>query len=51
MHPWHAFCDEAHGNASGGAAMNLAVWYPAVFVLGVVAMGVCLLFLDACEKI
>jgi hypothetical protein len=31
--------------------MNLAVWYPALFVLGVVAMGLCLAFLDACEKI
>jgi hypothetical protein len=31
--------------------MNLAVWYPALFVLGVVAMGMCLLFLGACEKI
>jgi len=39
------------GNAAGGASMNLAVWYPIMFVLGVVAMGMCLLFLDACEKI
>jgi hypothetical protein len=31
--------------------MNLAVWYPAMFVLGVVGMGLCLVFLDACEKI
>jgi len=31
--------------------MNLAVWYPAMFVLGVVGMGLCLAFLDACEKI
>jgi hypothetical protein len=31
--------------------MNLEVWYPAMFVLGVVAMGMCLLFLDACERI
>ena len=31
--------------------MNLGVWYPAMFVLGVVAMGLCLVFLDACEKI
>jgi hypothetical protein len=49
---WHAFCDaRLHGNASGGASMNLEVWYPAMFVLGVVAMGICLLFLDACERI
>jgi hypothetical protein len=31
--------------------MNLAIWYPALFLLGVVAMGLCLAFLDACEKI
>jgi len=31
--------------------MNLGVWYPAMFVLGVVGMGLCLAFLDACEKI
>jgi hypothetical protein len=32
-------------------SMNLAVWLPAMFVLGVVAMGLCYLFLKACEKI
>jgi hypothetical protein len=31
--------------------MNLAIWYPALFVLGVVAMGLCLLFVDACDRI
>jgi hypothetical protein len=40
-----------HDNASGGASMNLAVWYPAMFVLGVAAMGLCLMFVDACDRI
>jgi hypothetical protein len=31
--------------------MNLAFWLPAMFVLGLVAMGLCLLFLKACEEI
>jgi hypothetical protein len=31
--------------------MNLAIWLPAMFVLGIVMMGLCLLFLKACEKI
>jgi hypothetical protein len=31
--------------------MDLQVWLPAMFVLGLVSMGVCLLFLKACEHI
>jgi hypothetical protein len=31
--------------------MNLAFWLPAMFVLGIIAMGLCFLFLDGCEKI
>jgi hypothetical protein len=38
-------------DASGGATMDLAIWYPALFLLGLVGMGLCLAFLDACEKI
>jgi hypothetical protein len=32
-------------------SMNLAVWLPAMFLLGIVAMGLCYLFVKACEKI
>jgi len=31
--------------------MNLLVWIPMMFVLGLVLMGICLLFIKACEKI
>jgi hypothetical protein len=31
--------------------MNLVVWLPAMFFLGLISMGVCYLFIDACEKI
>ena len=31
--------------------MKLAIWLPAMFALGLVSMGLCLLFLYACEKI
>jgi hypothetical protein len=31
--------------------MNLAFWLPAMFVLGLVVMALCYLFMDACEKI
>ena len=31
--------------------MNLAIWLPAMFVLGLVGMGLCYLFMNACEKI
>ena len=31
--------------------MNLAFWLPAMFVLGVAALGLCYLFLIGCEKI
>ena len=31
--------------------MNLAIWLPAMFFLGLVSMALCYLFLEACEKI
>jgi hypothetical protein len=31
--------------------MNLEFWLPVMFVLGLVAMGLCYLFMIACEKI
>ncbi len=31
--------------------MNLAFWLPAMFALGFVGLGLCYLFLIACEKI
>jgi len=33
------------------ALMNLVIWLPAMFLLGVVAMGLCYLFMKACERI
>lgn len=31
--------------------MNLFVWLPAMFMLGLAGMGLCLAFLVACERI
>ena len=31
--------------------MSVAVWLLLLFILGIVAMGLCYLFLEACEKI
>ena len=31
--------------------MNLAIWLPAMFGLGLAGLGVCYAFLLACEKI
>ena len=31
--------------------MNLTIWIPVTVVLGLVVMGLCYLFLKACEKI
>jgi len=31
--------------------MNLATWLPGMFLLGLVAMGLCIAFVEACEKI
>jgi hypothetical protein len=31
--------------------MNLVIWLPGMFVLGLAAMGVCWLFMEGCEKI
>lgn len=30
---------------------NLAIWVPAMFFLGLASMGLCYLFMKACEKI
>jgi hypothetical protein len=30
--------------------MNLGFWLPATFLLGIVSMGLCYLFMIACEK-
>jgi hypothetical protein len=31
--------------------MNLVIWLPAMFVLGVVSMGLCLVFAEGCDRI
>jgi hypothetical protein len=31
--------------------MILEIWLPGLFLLGFVSMGLCLLFMKACEKI
>jgi hypothetical protein len=31
--------------------MDLAVWLPALFVLGVVSMAICLAFAEGCARI
>jgi hypothetical protein len=31
--------------------MNLVLWLPAIFFLGLLLMGLCYLFMEACEKI
>jgi hypothetical protein len=31
--------------------MNLYVWLPALFALGLASLGVCLAFISACERI
>ena len=31
--------------------MNLAIWLPAIFLLGLVLMGLFYLFIEACDKI
>jgi hypothetical protein len=31
--------------------MNLEIWLPATFLLGLIGLGLCFAFLRACEKI
>jgi hypothetical protein len=31
--------------------MMLQIWLPGLFLLGLVAMGLCYLFMEGCEKI
>ena len=39
------------GRKRGDGSMNLYVWLPAMFVLGLAGMGICLAFVTACERI
>jgi hypothetical protein len=32
-------------------SMNLVVWLPSMFALGLVGIGLCLMFVEACEYI
>ncbi len=34
-----------------GKIMNLEIWLPSMFVLGVASMALCYAFLKGCEKI
>jgi hypothetical protein len=36
---------------NGEGSMNLFVWLPAMFVLGLASLGICLAFVSACELI
>jgi hypothetical protein len=38
-------------NFIGRNAMNLAFWLPFLFALGLGSLVLCLLFVDACERI
>jgi len=31
--------------------MNLAIWLPGLFISGLVGLGLCFWFLEACERI
>jgi hypothetical protein len=41
----------SRGGTTEVDVMNLLVWLPAMFVLGLAALGVCLVFVTACERI
>jgi hypothetical protein len=34
-----------------GVPVNVVIWRPSMFLLGIVGMGLCIAFLEACEKI
>jgi hypothetical protein len=41
----------AFGRAKEALVMNLVVWLPAMFLLGLVTMTLCYAFIGACDKI
>jgi hypothetical protein len=43
----HALARKMHTHQ----AMNLTTWLPAMFLLGLVSMGLCIAFVKACEVI
>ncbi len=49
---WHAGGTvPAFGGVKEATVMNLVVWLPAMFLLGLVTMALCYAFIGACEKI
>ena len=43
--------DQIQGKQRRNPEMNLAIWLPAMFLLGLVLMGLFYLFMEACDKI
>jgi hypothetical protein len=42
----------ANGMSENGVGpVNLIIWWPALFVLGLASLGICLAFVSACDKI
>ncbi len=35
----------------GSIVMNLLIWLPALFILGIVSMAACLAFTEGCDRI
>ena len=48
VHGWNGSCVCARQE---DASMNLVVWLPAMFLLGLVSMTLFYAFIDACDKI
>jgi hypothetical protein len=45
------FMPSSSGPTEIGGSMNLTIWLPVMFLLGLGGMGICLAFLAACERI
>ena len=41
----------ADGDFPGGRAMDLTVWLPAMFLLGLAVLGLMFAFVTACDKV
>jgi hypothetical protein len=54
LSPVLSVTDDVHHSArrlQGEVVVNLEIWLPAMFLLGLIVMGLCYAFLIGCEKI
>jgi hypothetical protein len=49
--PRHSHCSPDPPDPNGRRPMDLTIWLPGMFLLGLLAVGLMFLFVEACDKV